>query len=127
MRALRVRHCEKIYRPQFQGFSIHPLADKALRETVNLARSNGAKVAFAYLPEATEFRSWMPPEVDRLAQDHLARLRRELDVPLIDARRWLPDGYLVDGFHLSRVGAVEFTRKFGPAVAATFPDLGRGR
>lgn len=127
MRALRVQHCEKIYRPQFQGFTIHPLADKALRETVNLARSNGAKVAFAYLPEATEFRSWIPPEVDRLARDHLARLRRELDVPLIDARRWLPDGYLVDGFHLSRIGAVEFTKRFGPAVAATFPDLGGGR
>ena len=26
-------------------------------------------------------------------------------VPLIDARLWMPDEYLVDGFHLSRVGA----------------------
>ena len=31
----------------------------------------------------------------------------------------------LDGFHLSRQGAGEFSRRFGPAVAATFPDLRR--
>ena len=31
--------------------------------------------------------------------------------------------YFVDGFHLSRIGAAEFTRKLGPAVAATFPEV----
>jgi len=127
MRSIRLRHCEKTYRTQFQNYTIHPMADRALRETVALARSHGAKVAFAYLPEASEFRSWMPAEVERLAQDHLARLRAELDVPLIDARHWMADGYLVDGFHLSRLGAAEFTKQFGPAVAATFPDLGSRR
>ena len=127
MRTLRLNHCEKIYRPQFVGYNIHPLADRSLRECVALARLHGAKVAFAYLPEATEFRGWMPAEVERVAKDHLAGLRRELDLPLIDAREWMADGYMVDGFHLSRIGASEFTKKFGPAVAATFPDLRRER
>ena len=92
-----------------------------------LARSHGAKVAFAYMPEATEFRGWMPDYVEGMAQEHLAGLRRELDVPLINAREWMADGYLVDGFHLSKIGAAEFTKRFGPAVSATFPDLGSGR
>ena len=123
-RGLRLQHCEKIYRPQFQGYSIDPMADRAFRETVALSRSHGAKVAFVYLPEATEFRSWMPPEVERTAQGHLAKLRADLNVPLIDLRFAMPDGYLVDGFHLSKPGAAELTRThFGPAVAAT---LGSG-
>jgi hypothetical protein len=126
LREKRLEHCEKVYRPQFSGYSIHPIADRALRETVALARSNGAKVALVYLPEASEFRSWMPPEVERAAQDYLASICHELDLPLINARDWLADGYLVDGFHLSRQGAAEFSRRFGPAVGATFPELGGG-
>ena len=63
--------------------------------------------------------------VEQTAREHLTGLCRELNVPLIDARFWMDDGYLVDGFHLSRLGAAEFTQKFGPAVAATFPDLRR--
>jgi hypothetical protein len=125
MRQQRLEHCEKIYRQQFTGYSIDPVADRGLRESVALARANGARVAFAYLPEASEFRTWVPPAVEEQCRRHLAGLCRELDVPLIDGRLWLADGYLVDGFHLSRVGAAAFTRRFGLAVAATFPDLER--
>jgi hypothetical protein len=124
MRPLRLAHCEPIYRAQFDRFAIHPIADRALREAVTLARSNGARVAFAYMPEGSEFRSWTPPEVERAAREHLNGLCRELDIPLIDARLWMPDDCLVDGFHLSKTGAAEFTRRFAPAVAATLPDLG---
>ncbi|MBX9623541.1 MAG: DUF1574 domain-containing protein [Gemmataceae bacterium] len=124
-RPKRLAHCEKIYREQFEGYSIHPMADRAVRESVALAREHGAKVAFVYLPESSEFRGWMPPAVEKMGKDHLAGLCRELGVPLIDGRLWLEDRYLVDGFHLSRQGAGEFSRRFGPAVAATFPDLRR--
>jgi lysophospholipase L1-like esterase len=81
-------------------------------------------VAFAYLPEATEFRGWYPPEVERAARDHLGGLCRDLAVPLVDAREWMPDGSMVDGFHLSRSGAAAFTRRLVPAVAAALPGLG---
>ena len=124
-RAARLAHCEPIYREQFDGFFIHPLATRAIRDTVALARENGAKVALVYLPESTEFRTWVPPAVERAGRDHLNGLCRELDVPLIDAKLWLEDGLLVDGFHPSRLGAAEFTRRFGPAVADAFPDLTR--
>jgi hypothetical protein len=125
MRKLRLEHCEQVYRKQFDGYAIDPLADRGFREAVALARTNGAKVAFVYLPESSEFRGWVPPAVERAAREHLAGLCRDLDVPLIDARLWLEDGFLVDGFHLSRIGAAEFTRRFGPAVAATFLGLER--
>ncbi len=117
-RVKRLAHCEPIYRGQFTGYTVHPLADRALREAVALARAKGSKVALAYLPEATEFRGWMPPDAERRAQEYLATIRRELDLPLIDARGWMPDDLLVDGFHLSKHGAAEFTRRFGPAAAA---------
>ncbi|MFO0802781.1 MAG: hypothetical protein U0791_06610 [Gemmataceae bacterium] len=127
-RQLRLQACEKIYRPQFvEGYSIHPLADRAFREAVAEARSHGAKAAIAYLPESSEFRSWMPDDVERTAQNHLAKLRSELNVPLINLRHAMPDGYLVDGFHLSKDGATAFTKTFGPAVIEAFPGLEKRR
>ena len=122
-REVRLKHCEKIYREQFTDYTIDPIATHALHEAVALARKNGAKVAFTWLPESSEFRTWMPPAVEAMSRDHLAKLCRELDVPLIDGRSVLADEFLADGFHLTRTGAEEFTRRFGPAVAATFPDL----
>lgn len=124
-RALRLDHCRPIYMGMFHDYTIHPLADRAMRESVAVARANGAKVAFAYLPESAEFRSWYPPAAEQMARAHLAGLLGELGTPLIDARLWMPDESLVDGFHLSRVAAAEFTRKFGRAVADAFPGLER--
>jgi len=54
-----------------------------------------------------------------------ASLSRELNVPVIDARNWMDARYLADGFHLSRVGAAEFTRRLGARVVAEFPEPGR--
>ena len=126
MRKLRLKHCQPTYVAQFTNYRIDDVAMRALHESVALARSRGDKVAFVYFPEASEFRGWMPASVEREARERLASLQEELNVPLIDARVWMPDGYMVDGFHLSRIGAWEFTKRFGPAVAATFPDLARG-
>jgi hypothetical protein len=125
-RIIRLNHCSGIYSDQLKNnYHIHPVAEKAIHECVDLARANGAKVAFAWLPESTEFRTWYPPETERAGQDCLNRLRQELDVPLIDARLWMPDVSLVDGFHLSQKGAAAFSQRFGPAVASTFPGLSR--
>ena len=40
-------------------------------------------------------------------------------LPLIDARGWVPDEDLPDGFHLTQDGAAKFTRKLHAAVAET--------
>lgn len=122
-RAAMLGKCRDIYRPLFHGFKLSPHADRAIREGVAVARAHGSRVGFVFLPEASEFRGWYPPRVEQLARDHLAGLSRELAVPVIDARRWMDDGLFVDGFHLSRIGAAEFTRKFGPAVASLCAEV----
>jgi len=121
-RAAAMAVCRDIYRPLFANYRISPLADRALREAVAVAREHGSAVGFVYMPEASEFRSWYTPEVERQAREHLNAISRDLAVPVIDARRWIEDGMFVDGFHLSRVGAATFTRKLGPAVVAAFPE-----
>ena len=114
--------CGNIYRPLFADFRISASADRALREAVQVAREHGAAVGLLYMPESSEFRSWYTPEAERLSRQHLAGISRDLAVPVIDTRLWMDDGLLVDGFHLSRRGAAEFTRKLGPAIVAAFPE-----
>jgi hypothetical protein len=115
---------QAIFRPQFRtvSFAINPMADRALREAVALAREHGAAVGFVYLPESSEFRSWYPPRVKQRIAEHLAGLSAELNVPVIDSRSWLADGFIADGYHLTKRGAAEFTRKLRAAVAAMFGE-----
>jgi hypothetical protein len=122
-RTRMLQYCRDIYKPLFDDYRVSPSSDRALREAVAVARGHGAAVGFVYLPESSEFRGWYPPAAERLAREHLAGLSRELAVPVIDARTWADDGLLVDGFHLSRVGATRFTPKLGRAVAETFPEV----
>lgn len=117
-------HQRKHFAAQLAGCSIHPDSDRALREAVAVARAHGARVGFVYLPETAEFRSRYAPDFERSAREHFVGLSRELVVPVIDARDWMDERLLADGFHLSRVGAVAFTVRLGPAVAATFPAAG---
>ena len=123
-RAKAVANCSGIYRPLFAKYKVAPDADRALREAIALAREHGAAVGLVYLPESAEFRGLYPRRVERAAREHLAAVSRELNVPVIDCRTWMPDGAIVDGFHLSKTGAGDFTRLFGPAVAAAFPNAG---
>jgi nucleotide-binding universal stress UspA family protein len=117
-------HQRTHFAKQLDGAAIHPDSDRALREAVALARGRGAKVGFVFLPETGEFRRRYPPDLERSAREHLARLSAELAVPVIDARDWMDERLLADGFHLSRVGAAAFTARLGAAVAATFPHPG---
>ena len=123
-REQRIVAWEKTFRPQLQKFAVAPSADRALREAVALARHHGAEVGFVYLPESSEFRGWYPPVADETIAQHLQALSAELRVPVINGRLWTPDDHLVDGYHLSRVGAAELTRKLARAVTSAFPDAG---
>lgn len=111
------------YVPLFAGYEVSPVADRALRQLVAECRDNGTPVALLYLPEGAVFRSFMSPEAVRLSDEHLRRVVGELRLPLIDARGWVPDADLPDGFHLTQDGAAKFTRKLRTAVAETFPGL----
>lgn len=111
------------YVPLFATYGVSPVADRALRQLVAECRENGIPVALLYLPEGALFRSFMTPESVRLSDEYLRRVVDELKLPLIDARGWVPDGDLPDGFHLTQDGAAKFTHKLRAAVAETFPGL----
>ncbi len=123
-RRVLIEHNREDVRDRFDGHAIDPRSDRALREAVAVARANGSRVGFLYLPESGEFQSWYPTEVEKSARAHLAGLVRDLGVPVIDARDWVNDDQLADGFHLSRVGAGPFTARLGRAVGTTFPATG---
>ncbi len=124
-RQQRIDHCKQHYDPIFANYVLSPLSDRAFRELLDRCRDAGIRVAFVYMPESAEFRAWYPPAVDAAAKAHLAGLSAEYGAPVIDARLWMPDDALVDGFHLSQRGAAEFTAKYAPAVAAAFAGLRR--
>ncbi len=115
-----IAKCAEIYGPLLAKYRIAKDVERALRESVAVAREHGAAVGFIYLPEASEFRKLYPPKIEQAVWEHLTGLSRELNVPVIDCRAWMEDGAIVDGFHLSRTGAPAFTRKLGPAVAEMF-------
>ncbi|MCS6864712.1 MAG: universal stress protein [Gemmataceae bacterium] len=110
---------------RFQGHTIHPESDRAIREAVALVRAQGAEVALVYLPESAEYQSWYPPDVEHAACAHLATLCRELGVPVINTRDWMDECYLADGFHLSRIGATLFTARLGPVMAELLGPSGK--
>jgi hypothetical protein len=123
-RAARLVGSEAYYRPALTGCRVDPKSDWAVRECVKLAKAHGAAVGFVWLPESSEFRGWYPADTEAHSREYITKLCGELGAPLIDAREWVADVRLSDGFHLTRKGAAEFTRKLGPAVTAAFPQLG---
>jgi hypothetical protein len=110
------------YRPLLQAFRVAPSADRAIRETVRLCRDHGAKVGFLLTPEGSGFRAMYGPGCEQRFIDYVTGVGRELDVPVTDARDWLPDDDFVDFHHPFRRGAAAFTARLahdvlGPAVA----------
>ena len=123
-RTAMLKTCSDTYKPLFAQYAISPVADRALRDVVAMARQHGSEVGFVYLPESSEFRGIYGLKAETEARNHLSGLSKELAVRVIDAREWADDGHLVDGFHLSRIGSAAFTRKLGIAVTEAFPETG---
>ncbi|HVL13883.1 MAG TPA: universal stress protein [Gemmata sp.] len=122
-RASWLARWEPVFRPQLRSFAVSGRADRALREAVAVARDHGAAVGLVHLPESSEFRGWYSRQAARAAREYLAGLSRELAVPAIDACEWLTDGLVADGFHPTRRGAQDFTRRLGAEVVGQFPEV----
>lgn len=114
----RHRLAGQYYGELFHHFRIDAKAERATRELLDTCRTRGLPVAFAWLPESSEFRRWYPPAVLAESEAFLAKLCGEYGVPCLDARGWVADPHLVDGFHLSQPGAAAFSRRFGEEVRA---------
>lgn len=123
-RTARHANAAGYYVPLFAHFEITATADRAFREVVETCRANGIRVGLVWLPESTEFRALYTPTAKRIGDDYLAAVRAAYALPLIDARDWVPDRHIADGFHPTQPGAEVLSRKLGPAVRDTFPGLG---
>jgi hypothetical protein len=109
-----------------QDFHHDPHADRALRELLDLCRRRHIPAALFFMPESREFQSWYAPAVREYVAAYLEQLSREYDVPLLDARDWVPDDDFVDGSHLVPRGADLFTERFGrEALPVLLPRLRR--
>jgi hypothetical protein len=99
-----------------QHFCINPAADGALRKTIELGQRHGVRFALLVTPEASTFRSWYGPGASALLNTYLAEVARRYQVPLIDARKWQPDGDFIDGHHLFGPAAASFSRRLAEEV-----------
>ena len=97
----------------FDQFRSDERARLAFREIITLAKVRGMRVTVLWLPESSEFRSWYPSEVLRQSEREIETLCREESITFVDARLWVPDVHLGDGFHLNIPGAEVFSRKLG--------------
>jgi hypothetical protein len=104
------------YLPRLQAFQITPEATRAYDEILQECRRDGIAVALLLTPEGDAFRSWYPPQALAQIDAWCAAMRRRHGVPVIDARRWLPEEDFLDSHHVWRAGALAFTRRFGDEV-----------
>jgi Protein of unknown function (DUF1574) len=100
-----------ICRPYFQDFHITPFTDRTVRAFLDLCREQGIRVAIFHAPEAVPFQELYAGGPRSLIDTYLAEVSRAYDVPVIDARGWLPDEDFWDSHHVLARGADAFTER----------------
>ena len=116
-------HTRSYYVPLFQQFTISPVADRAYHDLIAECRASDIPVSLLYLPESAAFVELMPADKQAIANAYLQQLRTELNIPLIDARGWVNDEQLPDGFHLMRPGAAVLTSRLYQEIVERYPEL----
>src|SRR5262249_30328490 len=94
-------------------------AVRALRELLAMTREEAIPTRLLLMPESAAFRGLYPRRYAARLDALLAELAAE--VPVDDARTWVPDDGFRDGHHLNRTGAATFTDRLlreviGPAI-----------
>jgi hypothetical protein len=112
------------YGPWLQDFELGGSSCDALRELLVLCRREHIAAALVMMPEAGDFRDLYPPSGWPQVEAFLVGLSHEFDVPLINARCWVPDHEFFDAHHLLHSGATRFTERLGrehlaPLLAGT--------
>jgi hypothetical protein len=116
-RARRHQQSRQYYEPFLTAVEFDRFAVRAFDDLLDDCKSAGIEVIVVWLPESSEFRSWYSPSVERLSQEKLAQLGRRPGVRLIDARTWIADERLSDGFHLDPAGADQLTRRLAEELS----------
>jgi hypothetical protein len=106
------------YFDKLQRFHISAGADRALRQSLALARKHDIRVVLFLMPEASDFRGWYTPAARSELADYLESLQQQYATPVIDAREWVCDDEFWDSHHLLLGGARLFTERFSTEVAS---------
>ena len=105
-------------------FTVNDVADRALREMLDLCRLHGIRTAFVLLPEHSGLRDCYPAATQAALAEYLRRLGVEYRTVPLDLRTWSSDNDFTDPVHLSVEGARAFSERFGREV---YQPLLRGR
>ena len=111
-------------KPLLDAFTVNDVADRALRELLDLCRAHGIRAAFLLLPEHSGLRDCYPAATQAALAEYLRRLDEEYRTPILDLRTWSSDDDFTDPVHLSVEGARAFSARFGREV---YRPLLRGR
>jgi hypothetical protein len=115
-RAQRLQQSRQYYEPFLTAADFDRVGVRAFDDLLDDCQSAGIDVIVLWLPESSEFRSWYSPTVERMSQEKLAQYGRRPGVSWIDARAWIADERLGDGFHLDPAGAEELTRRLAESL-----------
>ncbi len=105
---------QRQYKDAFGDFRLAVGPSLALEEMLIRCRQEGIPVALLLMPEASDFRALYSPAMRKGIDEFLQELCVRWDLPLIDARNWLPDEVFWDSHHLLPRGAEAFTDRFQP-------------
>ena len=95
----------------------------AFNDLLDLCRREGISSAIIVPPESSAFRCAYRGSGDETIQ----RLAIQFGVQVFDARTWVKDDGFLDGHHLSRIGADQFTERFAREVLKPLLSLRRLR
>jgi hypothetical protein len=112
----RLAGCRERSMAVLNEFCISETTDRSLHEILTVCRREGIGVHLLFMPELSGLRELYPAAVRAQIAEYLADLCRAHDVPLTDARDWVPDEEFGDEVHLFPEGATRLTERLGHEV-----------
>jgi hypothetical protein len=109
-----------IYLTSARQFAASADTRRAFAELLALCRREKITAVLVAMPDG--FLADYEPAARGRMNDFLRELSDGLDVPLIDARDWVPLDALVEGVHLTHAGAAAFTERFEREVLRPYLD-----
>jgi len=101
------------YARAFERYRVTALADRALRELLEVCRGEGIAPALLLMPEGSNFRGWYPPGARHEINNYLTQLHAEFGARIFDAMTWCDDDDFADGHHLLSEPAARFSERLG--------------
>ncbi len=91
------------------------------QDMFDFCRKSNIRVGLILMPEHSQFRELYTPASTARLQAAFDDLATRFEIPVIDARTWMPDEAFVEGVHLTHAGAAAFTQIFDTKVLQPMP------